>query len=128
MTARLDAIRKTPFRWWDLAIYGVVLVCILATVWVAASRASEPLNVVEVYVDGVIYATVDLATDKELDVDGRLTLVVKGGTVTVKDAHCPDKVCQSMHIGSVGQQIVCLPQSVVVLARSGIGSGEIEVG
>ena len=128
MSARFDAVKARPFRVWDLLIYGAVLALFVVTVILAVGRMKAPLTVIEIYVDGALYRTVDVATDTELEIEGRLTVTVRDGVVTVHDAHCHDKLCESMRVASAGQQIVCLPQNVVIMSRDGLGSGEIEVG
>jgi len=113
---------------WDLVVYGAILALFVVTVALCVGRMRAPLVVVEVYVDGALYRTLDVTKDTEIDVDGRLTVVVKDGVVTVRESHCKDHVCESMRVSSAGGQIVCLPQSVVIMSRDGLGSGEIEVG
>ena len=64
-------------------------------------------------------ARYDLNTDREVVIDGKdggkNTLVIKKGKAYIKDATCPDKLCEhqgKIHI--VGQSLICLPNRVVI--------------
>lgn len=72
-----------------------------------------------VKVDKKEIARYDLNTDREVIIDGKdggkNTLVIKDGKAYIKDATCPDKLCEHQgKIHMVGQSLVCLPHRVVV--------------
>lgn len=47
--------------------------------------------------------------------DGRNTLVIKNNKAFIKNANCPDKICEGhSKISYKGETIVCLPHKVVI--------------
>lgn len=72
-----------------------------------------------VKVDKKEIARYDLNTDREVVIDGKdggkNTLVIKDGKAYIKDATCPDKLCEHQgKIHMVGQSLICLPNRVVI--------------
>ena len=72
-----------------------------------------------VKVDKKEVARYDLNTDREVIIDGKdggkNTLVIKDGKAYIKDATCPDKLCEHQgKIHMVGQSLICLPNRVVI--------------
>lgn len=108
---------------------------------IAKVKNSKPLTVLDAIVAAVIIASVVIAcvilfrkpalrleiSDggalSVIELDGashtveleHLTVHIEDGRVWVTDADCPDKLCE--HTGAIsraGQQIVCLPNAVVI--------------
>ena len=51
----------------------------------------------------------------ETENDGKNTLVIEDGKAFIKDATCPDKICEGhSKISYKGETIVCLPHKVVI--------------
>ncbi len=75
-----------------------------------------------VYIDGEITASYPLSVDTEVVIEtegGVNTLVIKEGRAYIKDADCPDGICeQHRPIKNVGETIVCLPHRLVVKIAS----------
>ncbi|MCR5629214.1 NusG domain II-containing protein [Eubacterium sp.] len=74
---------------------------------------------VSVRVDGKEIARYELSEDREVVIDGYNggvnTLIIKDKKAYIKDADCPDKLCEHQgKIHMVGQSLVCLPHRVVV--------------
>ena len=72
-----------------------------------------------VKVDKKEIARYNLNTDREVVIDGKdggkNTLVIKDGKAYIKDATCPDKLCEHQgKIHMVGQSLICLPNRVVI--------------
>ena len=72
-----------------------------------------------VKVDKKEIARYDLNTDREVVIEGKdggkNTLVIKDGKAYIKDATCPDKLCEHQgKIHMVGQSLICLPNRVVI--------------
>ncbi|WP_288885095.1 NusG domain II-containing protein [uncultured Eubacterium sp.] len=72
-----------------------------------------------VKVDKKEIARYDLNTDREVIIDGKdggkNTLVIKDGKAYIKDATCPDKLCEHQgKIHMVGQSLICLPNRVII--------------
>ena len=58
-----------------------------------------------------------------LDKNASVTVVIENGTVYMKDADCPDKLCEKTgKISKNGETIVCLPHRVVVEIQGGEGN------
>ena len=109
------------FRIWDVVLVAALLLLVGLTVWFAL--APEKGDYAEVYVDGKKQLTLKLNEDREVALD-HLVIVVSGGKISVKDADCPDKICQKRGaINKKGQSIVCLPNRIVIKIA---GKGEVE--
>ncbi|MBP5618494.1 MAG: NusG domain II-containing protein [Clostridia bacterium] len=69
---------------------------------------------VEVRVDGEVVATLPLDRDTEVACRG-LTVVVADGAAYIKDADCPDKLCEKAgKLTKAGDVAVCLPNRVTL--------------
>ena len=69
--------------------------------------------------NGEVVAEYDLSEDREIvlktENGGENTLVIKGGSVDVVSASCPDKICCNHRpIDREGESIICLPNKLVV--------------
>lgn len=73
---------------------------------------------VKIMLNGSEYKTLSLKEDTELTVkngEGSNTVVIKNGEAYVKDATCPDKICEGHRaISRVGETIVCLPNKLTL--------------
>ncbi|MCR5800175.1 MAG: NusG domain II-containing protein [Lachnospiraceae bacterium] len=60
----------------------------------------------------------DIDNDREIDVEtdlGTNIVVIEGGSVYVREADCPDRICvHHVRINRTGETIVCLPHRLVV--------------
>lgn len=109
------------FRVWDVLLLVILVVLVGLTVWFSIAR--ENGDCAEVYVNGKKYTTLPLNKDAEISLE-HLIIVVSGGKVSVKDADCPDKICERRGaIRKKGESIVCLPNRVVIKIA---GKGEVE--
>ena len=80
-----------------------------------------------VKVDGNIVYMLPLDKNASFTVEGyhggSNTVVIENGTVYMKDADCPDKLCEKTgKISKNGETIVCLPHRVVVEIQGGEGN------
>ena len=80
-----------------------------------------------VKVDGNIVYMLPLDKNASVTVEGYQggsnTVVIENGTVYMKDADCPDKLCEKTgKISKNGETIVCLPHRVVVEIQGGEGN------
>lgn len=73
---------------------------------------------VDIMVDGTSVKTLQLNKDASYEVKQELgvnTVVVRDGSVTVRNADCPDKICENHRaISKTGETIICLPHKLVV--------------
>ena len=80
-----------------------------------------------VKVDGNIVYMLPLDKNASVTVEGYQggsnTVVIENGTVYMKGADCPDKLCEKTgKISKNGETIVCLPHRVVVEIQGGEGN------
>ena len=104
---------KDFFKKGDIAIVLIVVVLVVLTlVFALRSEADEA----EIYVDGELKYRLDLRENKTLDIlDGKMSVEVKDGKISVKDSDCAEQLCvHSSAIGTDGGMIVCLPNKVVI--------------
>ena len=113
---------RTLFKKWDLLIIAVVLVAAALSVWFALR---EDGGEVRVYADGTLRYTFSLSEDGEYDIlDGKMTLGIEGGKVSVLRSDCEEQLCVHSAAQSVsGGLIVCLPNHVIIE----IGEREVDV-
>lgn len=130
----LPGQRGNTVRKKDLIIIGIfLLVAAILYGGVLLFRGQMKLSgMVEVYADGVLYASAPLDTPQEIHVEqenGEVNIVrIADGAVSMASASCKNQQC--LHQGSVtlenwtsralGRKIVCSPNRVLVeLALSG---------
>lgn len=78
-----------------------------------------PADLAVITVDGEHYATVSLLEDKEIKIGNSNIAEVSAGTIFMKSATCPDKLC--IHQGAIfdsSKKIVCLPNKVIIEATN----------
>ena len=104
---------RSLFRKGDIILLLVLLVAVVLSVWFALRPGGEEAKV---YVDGELRYTFSLSQDGEYDIlDGRMTIGVSGGRVSVLRSDCPEQLCVHSAAQSVsGGLLVCLPNHVVI--------------
>lgn len=84
-------------------------------------------GVLEVMIDGDLYGNFPLSEDREMIVTssyGNNTVVIEQGRAYVKEADCPDKICEGMQkISGDGEVICCLPHRLFLTVRGGDSAG-----
>jgi len=94
----------------SVAVFAAAL-CVALFLFNASKIRGERANI---YKDGKIVQTLDLNTPKEIDL-GTNIILVKDGTICVKSATCPDKLCVKQgEISFGGESVICLPNKVVI--------------
>lgn len=86
-------------------------------------------NIVKVSVNGELYKEASLDENCEIKVKsefGENTVVIKDGEVFVKNADCPDKLCEKAKLGKA-KSIVCLPNRLTVTLENKKTEEEIDV-
>ena len=89
---------------------------ILVAVSAAAvfTGAYKPHKTAKIMKDGKLIRTVDLSSvtvPYTIDIDGKNTVLVEKGKISMKEAKCPDKLCVKT---GCNYPIVCLPNKVVI--------------
>lgn len=109
---KIDTIRGgKPFNALDIIIFA--LAAVMITVLLYAVYHKKGISVEIVTRQGVYAYT--LSENREIEVDGHLTVVIEDKKVYVKEADCPDKVC--VHSGAISRQnqiIACMPNGIII--------------
>ena len=113
MNENKDKNKKIEKIVW-ISIFAVVIV-----LFIFLKLTSKDGKKVSVRVDGKEIARYELSEDREVVIDGYNggvnTLIIEDKKAYIKDADCPDKLCEHQgKIHLVGQSLVCLPHRVVV--------------
>lgn len=109
------------FRLFDGVVIAAVLLAALLLFLLPLLYGRGQVAVVRV--DGEEAARLPLDRDAELPIENNgyhLTIAVENGAVFVREADCPDRVCQ--HTGKIskrGSSIVCVPAGVTVTIGKG---------
>lgn len=75
--------------------------------------------VVTVSIDGETAAELSPYTDGLYEyLDGAFVLEIKNEKAYVVQSNCPDGECERMHVDFSGGRIVCLPNRIVITAKS----------
>ncbi len=98
---------------------GILLVAALAVclALALAVQGGQDAATAEIWSDGTLIRTVDLAVDQVFTVEsaaGTNVITVSGGKIAVTEASCPDHICMDRGYCSGGLPIVCLPNGLVI--------------
>lgn len=109
-----------------MLIATLIIVCAAAFLIINSVVKKDGITAV-VKVDGNIVYMLPLDKNASVTVEGYQggsnTVVIENGTVYMKDADCPDKLCEKTgKISKNGETIVCLPHRVVVEIQGGEGN------
>ena len=92
-------------------VLGLALVCFLARVCMPDTKD----KIVQITVDGELFAEYSLEENTTVDIRGTNTLQIQDGSAKMIYADCPDQICVHQHrISQNGQSIICLPNKTVV--------------
>jgi hypothetical protein len=99
----------------------LALLCLVSALFLLL-RPREGLRA-EIWLDGVLVETVDLASlteEREIRVGEHVTVLAAPGKVRVKHSDCPDKLCEKMGwTSSPAKPLICLPNRVTVTVTGG---------
>lgn len=109
-----------------ILITALLLMCIAAFFIINFVVKKDGITAV-VKVDGDIVYTLPLDKNASVTVEGYQggsnTVVIENGTAYMKDADCPDKLCEKTgKISKNGETIVCLPHRVVIEIQGSEGN------
>ena len=109
-----------------MLIATLIIVCAAAFLIINFVVKKDGITAAVKVVGNIVYM---LPLDKNASVTvegyqgGSNTVVIENGTVYMKDADCPDKLCEKTgKISKNGETIVCLPHRVVVEIQGGEGN------
>jgi len=105
------------FKKADIFLFMTILVIgLISTYYI--SNLDTPGASVRITVDGELYGTYSLNTDKTINInqdDDYNVVIIENGYANMLDANCPNKVCMKHSpINKTGESIVCLPHKVLI--------------
>ena len=96
-------------------IFIFLVLLVLAVSFPIIKNTAKGGNTVKITVDGKVFAEMPLSQNCEIPINNTNIAVIENGSVYMKYASCPDKLC--MHQGKVSdssRKIICLPNRVVI--------------
>lgn len=99
----------------DFIIIGTIILIIGSGFIFNQVYFHQNASLVQITVNNQKYQTVSLKQDQTIKINNTNTIVIHDETVYMETATCPDKLC--VHQGKIsknGEQIICLPNQVVV--------------
>ncbi len=119
---KIDAVKReiSPLKLADIIVLAALIILSVVLLVTVYGKTGE--KVIVTY-NGVS-EEYDLGQDREIAIEDKLTVCISGGAVYVKDAQCPDKICQnSGAVKKVNETIVCAPFGITVRITDGKGGG-----
>ena len=115
-----------PFNRADIIVYTVLAVVVaLVMILVFGGGSGEYVTVTT----GSGSKTYPLSKNAVINVESHLTVIIEDGKVCVRDADCPDKICErSGKISRSGSMIACLPNGIVITVTKESKDDLIDVG
>lgn len=100
-------------------VYLIIVLIIISVIGIGVvSITSKQGDEVCVYRDGNLIGIYPISSQEEITIeDGNLlnVIIIDNGSVYMKDASCPDKICvRQGNIHNSNQSICCVPNKVVV--------------
>jgi hypothetical protein len=108
-------VMQMKTKYWVLILGAVFL--LLAGIVLVQRLAAKPAARAEIWVEGVLYKTLDLSEDGSLRVEserGWNEIEVRNGKISVTAASCPDADCVRCGAKNAGAPVVCLPNHVSI--------------
>ncbi len=118
------------FKKGDLIAIAVVTVLAIAVLFCFLPHSDAAVKA-EIYHNGELVKTVDLADEQTFTVDGRYhnTVCVADGKIAIMESDCPGRDCvHSGAINSSGRVLVCLPNGVEIRVLSAESDVDFVVG
>ena len=103
-------------KYWIMLFAILLAVCLGLSIPLLQPRKEAKLA--QITSDGQTVMTLSLSIDQQITVPSPLggsnTVTVKDGKIGVTDASCPDHYCMKRGLCSGGNQIVCLPNRLII--------------
>ena len=113
-------------------ILAVIVIAVAATGLLLVNVFRTEGSFAVIKIDGKETERYPLSVNTEVVIetgdDGRNTLVIEDSKAFMKDANCPDKICEGhSKISYKGETIVCLPHKVVIEIVASDSENELDV-
>ena len=119
---KIDAVKKqiSPFNVADVIVLAVLVALTVILLFTVYGKKGE--TVIVTYNGSS--SEYKLSVNREIVIEDKLTVCIEDGAVYVKDAKCPDKICQkSGKVKKANETIVCAPFGITVrIAKKGDGN------
>lgn len=103
------------FKKKDLIILSTIVILILLGFIFNHFYFNHSGDYVYITVNNQEYQKVPLNQNQTININDTNTVIINDGIVYMEDASCPDKLCVDQgKISKNGEQIICLPNQVVV--------------
>lgn len=98
------------FKKKDFIIIFIIFVVIIGALLFNHFYFSQKAAYVKITVNNQVYRTVPLEIDQTIKISDKNMIVINHGSVHMKDATCPDKLCikQGRYLKMVNKLFVCL--------------------
>ena len=96
-------------------IFAAIVILLAVASFLMIKISSKGADTVRITVDGKLFCEKSLYEDCEIDINGTNVAVIENGSVYMKSATCPDKLC--IHAGRAkdgSKKIICLPNKVII--------------
>ena len=96
-------------------LFAAVIILLAAASFLFIKLRSSGADTVRITVDGQLFCEKSLYEDCEIDINGTNTAVIENGSVYMKSASCPDKLCvKEGRARDSSKKIICLPNKVII--------------
>jgi len=107
-----------PFALLDIPIFALLAIAVI-TFMVISLNTKEEGDVVRVYVENEFYSDYDLNENGHYNINNNkgnllMVLVIEDKVVHVENSACPDHLCEISDIKFAPEQIICLPNNVII--------------
>lgn len=129
----MQAAQRKRAAWGDLLVGAVILIFAAVLAFFLLSRSQRALTA-QVVLDGELVLSCrldELEDPMQYQVEGEypLTLELSRGGVRVLETTCPGEDCRHMGtVSTVGRQIICLPNRLVVTLQGETASYDAMTG
>lgn len=96
-------------------IFALAVILISVAYFLGIKLFAVKADTVRIMVNGELFCEKPLSENCVIDICGTNTAVIENGSVYMKSADCPDKLC--VHQGKIydsSKKIICLPNKVVI--------------
>lgn len=102
----------------DLAVYLAIFILFICSVFMFYTTGTVS-DIVRVYVDKKMFGEYSIHEDGKFIIKGAddvsLELIIEDKNVFVRNATCPDKICETTKgISKSNESIICLPGKIVI--------------
>ena len=96
-------------------MFALIVILLAAAAFSVVKLRSAGADTVRITVDGQLFCEKSLYEDCEIDINGTNTAVIENGSVYMKSATCPDKLCvREGRAKDSSKKIIGLPNKVVI--------------